>query len=119
MDEKTKKAFDFAQESSKQVISLSTGVIALSITFSKDFLQHVSSTARVFALWSWGAYLAAVLFGLWTLLALTGTLDAKAGVPVSIRGWNVVLPASLQILAFVLGLVLSVIFGIVATRGAP
>ena len=76
MDEKTKKALDFALASSKQMITLSTGVMALSITFSKDFLQHTPATARTIALWFWAAYLDAVLFGLWTLFALTETPPA-------------------------------------------
>jgi hypothetical protein len=116
MDDKTSKAFDFAQESVKQLITLATGVIALGITFAKDFVSAVPAGARSLALWSWGAFLLSVLFGLWALLALTGTLDAEASVPVSIRGTNVKIPATLQILFFVIGLSLTVWFGIVATR---
>lgn len=115
MTENVKKAFDFAQESAKQFITLATGIIALSITFSKDFVQHVGPSARVLALVSWGTYLASVLFGLWTLLALTGSLEAKDGTPPSIRGKNVILPAILQILTFFVALVLTVVFGAIAS----
>lgn len=116
MDDKAQKAFDFAQESIKQLITLSTGIIALSITFAKDFVSTVSAGARSIALWSWGAFFLSVLCGLWALLALTGTLEAPASVPVSIRGRNVTIPTMLQLVLFVAGLALTVWFGIVATR---
>lgn len=118
MDNKTEKAFDFAQESVKQLIGLATGLIALSITFSKDFVTTVPAGARTVALCSWAAFLASVLCGLWALLALTGTLEADASVPVSIRGKNVTIPATLQIGLFVVGLSLTVCFGFLATRGS-
>ena len=117
MDKHIEKAFDFAQESTKQLIALATGMIALSITFAKDFVGTVDGSARDWALLSWGTLLLSVFFGLWTLLALTGSLQPKVGAaPPSIRGSNVILPATLQIATFFLGLVLSVVFGIVATR---
>ncbi len=116
MDEKTRKAFDFAQECIKQFIALATAMIGLSITFSKDIVQAVPAGARLIALWSWGAFLLSVFFGIWALLALTGTLEADASVPVSIRGQNITIPAGLQILTFLIGLSLTVWFGIAATR---
>lgn len=116
MDERTKCAFQFAQESVKQLITLATGVVGLSITFAKDFVKTVPS-ARYVALSSWGAFLFSVVFGLWALLALTGTLDGGPSVPLSIRGRNVTIPTTLQILFFVIGLTLTVWFGAVATRG--
>lgn len=36
--DQAKKSFDFAADLTKQLITLSTGIIALVITFSKDFL---------------------------------------------------------------------------------
>lgn len=117
MDEKTKQAFEFARDTTKQLLTLATGIIALMITFAKDFVQSVDETARLFALLSWGAYLLSVFGGLWTLLALTGTLEAEDdSVPVSIRGINVTLPAAIQILSFLVGLVLTVIFGVLAVK---
>ena len=111
MEEPIKKAFDFAQESTKQIITLSTGVIALTITFSKDFATSTSGV-RVIALWSWVFFLLSVLFGLWTLLALTGSLEPASGeARPSIRGRNVTLPSALQILMFFGALVLTVVYG--------
>lgn len=115
MDERIKKAFDFASDTTKQLITLATGVIALTITFSKDFLGTVPADAKGFATWAWFAYLFSILCGVWTLLALTGTLESTAAP--SIRGWNVRLPSILQILAFLAATLLTVLFGIRAIPG--
>src|ERR1019366_2203272 len=77
MDEKDKKAFDFAADLTKQPITLVTGTLALTITFSKDFLQKTPASARLWALWAWGVLLASVVFGIWTMMALTGSFGAR------------------------------------------
>jgi hypothetical protein len=110
MDESDKKAFDFAAELTKQLITLATGMIALTITFSKDFLQRSAPAARPWALWAWGMLLASVVFGIWTMMALTGSLGrGSSGVP-SVYGANVKLPSALQIVTFLIGLLLTVVF---------
>ena len=51
--------------------------------------------------------------GVWTLLALTGTLEPEAeDTEASIRGRNVTLPSLLQIVSFLIGLGFTVWFGI-------
>jgi hypothetical protein len=115
MDDRTQKAFDFAQECVKQLITLATGLIGLAITFSKDVVGTVPAQTRSIAVWSWGVLLASVLCGLWALLALTGTLGASRVDP-SIRASNVTFPAALQVVLFVIGLSLTVWFGVAATR---
>ena len=117
MDKRIEKAFEFARESTKQIITLSTGIIALTITFGKDFAINVAPSARPLALWSWGLFLLSVFFGLWTLLALTGTLEPiKSQTIPSIRGRNITIPSALQILTFFAGLVFTVIYGANAVR---
>jgi hypothetical protein len=118
MEEQVKKAFDFAADLVKQLISLATGIIALTITFSKDFLQSTSApSARPFAMIAWSFFVMSILCGIWALMSLTGTLDQKCGsepVPVTIRGANVVIPSALQILFFVGGLVMTIVFAVKA-----
>lgn len=116
MDERTQKAFDFAKETTKQLLTLSTGIIALTITFSKTFAENVPPQATIFLKLAWLAYLLSILFGIWTLMALTGTLEPKDKSKdiVSIWGGNVTVPAGLQVLTFLAGLVLIVVFGIKA-----
>ena len=104
----------FASETTKQILRLSTGIIALTITFSKDFVHQVPAKAVTFLVWAWLAYLLSILFGIWTLMALTGTLQPKADAanPPRIWGSNVTRPASFQILSFLVGLALTICFGI-------
>jgi len=75
MDERVKKAFDFASDSTKQLITLSTAILALTITFNKDVLHNVSAGTRIILTCAWFVYLLSICLGISTLLALTGTLD--------------------------------------------
>lgn len=111
MDDQIKKAFDFAQESTKQMLNLATGIIALTITFSKDFLRSVPAEAKLYALLSWGLFLISIFFGLWTLNALTGCLSKQNP---SIHGKSITIPSMFQILSFLGGLIMTVIFGVKA-----
>ncbi len=112
MDDRVGKAFDFAQEVTKQLITLATAVIALTITFAKDFIGTVPEGTRSTALWAWGCFLGSVFFGVWTLMAMTGTLDASDKTkPPSIFGINIWVPSVLQIVLFLIGLGLTITFG--------
>lgn len=114
LNDATAKAFDFAQDVTKQVLTLATAIIALTITFFKDFAGHATYSAEVVMGSSWIAYLVSVILGLWTLMALTGTLQPlrSATIELSIQGMNVRLPALLQLLSFLVALILSVCAGI-------
>lgn len=119
LSEQHKLAFEAARDSTKQFLTLATGAIALTITFSKDFLGQGAPSDRPWALFAWAFFLGSVIFGLWTLLALTGTLEPGGNLGTfSIRGRNVTIPATLQIAFFAVGLVLTVGFGIRASTGA-
>ena len=77
MEDQTKLAFDFARDTTKQLITLSTAIIAFTVTFGKDFLGKPDNFGRTLVVISWVGFLASVIFGVWTLLALTGTLEPK------------------------------------------
>jgi hypothetical protein len=118
LDERVKASFDFAQESTKQMITLATGIIALTITFQKDFLNSSSipAQAKFYAPLSWLLFLLSVIFGLWTLLALAGSLDPKNQGQPSIYGMNIIIPSIMEILCFIAGLSLTVWYGYLAIR---
>jgi hypothetical protein len=73
--ERTKKAFDFYADATKQLITLSTGMIALMIAFAKDVLQVPHGLAKLPLTASLVLYLFSIWFGLETLLNLTGMLQ--------------------------------------------
>ena len=112
-EELRKKAFDFASATVKQLITLSTALIALSITFRGNFEQAGN---EVLLLICWISFFVSVLFGIMTLMALTGTLEkcTEEGdnkIKLSIYGANVKRPSGLQILFFLLGLLFLGIYG--------
>ena len=107
------KAFDFAKEVVTQLIGLSTGIIALTITFAKDFLRSSSDGTRRLAAIAWGCFFLSLVFGIAALMALTGNLAPLQGPPVlSVRSSNIAYPASLQVLMFLAGLALTISFAI-------
>lgn len=116
MDEQTKAAFASASDTSKQLITLATGLLALEITFGKDLIGKFDAMSKVLVGTSWILLLLSVFAGVWTLLALTGSLGNRAKpTPTSIFGANIRLPAIAQVLLFLAGLIFTVWFGL---RGA-
>lgn len=109
-----KKAFDFASDTTKQLITLATALIALSITFQGNFNNNDN---HILLLLCWISFFISVLFGIVTLMAMTGTLEkcndeeCEKPVKLSIYGPNVKRPSLLQILFFLVGLLLLGIYG--------
>jgi Ca2+/H+ antiporter len=130
MEENVKKAFDFAADATKQLITLSTAIIALTITFSKDIVgaANIGNSFSIFA--AWILFILSIVFGILTLLALTGTLQPMnkkknseeesdteseeqetTAEPISINESNIRLLSGLQIGTFILALIFTVSFG--------
>lgn len=115
MNDQTKAAFASAAESSKQLLTLSTAILTLEVTFSKNILETPSLAAKILLGGSWVCLLASVACGVWTLLALTGSLGAQTPPTHStINNTNIRVPAFGQVVLFVLGLLLTVFFGMTA-----
>lgn len=106
------KSFDFAADVSKQLITLSTAIITVTITFSKDVLGGTVEN-RYWLLAAWIAFIFTILCGIWTLMALTGSLEPIGNNEngTSINGKNIRLPAILQISSFIVALVLTITYG--------
>lgn len=120
MNEQSALALTFAADLATQLITLATGVLALSVAFTKDILGGGDSRQRVILGVSWSLYLASVVFGIWSLMALTGLADAAAAAGTaqpSPIGFNARLPAFLQIVSFVAATGLIIWLGIVAASG--
>lgn len=125
MEERIKSAFDFASELTKQLITLATGTIALTVTFLKEIV-HPANKAELYEMqdnkmWlfaAWILFLISIIAGLLTMMALTGTLEPKdkpssASIlyTPTVRGTNVTIPSIVQIVAFLLGIIFTAIFG--------
>jgi hypothetical protein len=107
------KSFDFAQDLTKQLMTLDTALIALTITFVKDFASTAPDGARVVLAVSWLFYLLSLVFGIFGLMALTGVIaQASDGRPASVFGTSPRLGTGLMVFCFLLGLVTTVAAGI-------
>jgi hypothetical protein len=110
LDKRVEKAFDFAQEATKQLITLATGIIALTITFLTDVLETEGSAGFLQA--AWVMFLVSIVFGMLTLLALAGNLERPGeGRGPSIYRGNIVAFSACQVLAFSVAMTLTLVFG--------
>ena len=110
MDDQRLKAFEFAQELTKQLLTLATAIFALTLTFVEDIAGPDPAIEWLY--WAWALYIASVLFGIASLMLLAGNLErSHGGGPPSIYAGNTRAAAALQILSFTAALVLTLVFG--------
>ncbi|MEM6484622.1 MAG: hypothetical protein AAF662_06515 [Pseudomonadota bacterium] len=117
MEKSAEKAFDLAAELVKQIIALSTGIIALTVTFAKDLFGVSEGEIPTTLTAAWISLFLAIVFGVWALMAFTGTLDPperESGYAPTINGANCRLAVFLQIVVFLLGIGLTIWFAATA-----
>jgi hypothetical protein len=112
------KSFELADELVKQLITISTAVIGLSVTFSKDMLgSPTHRTASV--MWvSWVLFFVSICFGIATMMALAGEAHKVAHGEVSggIYQPQVKAMAAAHILTFLGAIVLLIAAGVIMVR---
>ena len=67
-----------AFETTRQFIALATGALTFTVTFADKFKIGEDLAVPLSLLLAWGAYFGVVLFGAFTLMAITGTLATRA-----------------------------------------
>ncbi len=117
MDDQRKLAFEFAKDTTKQLITLSTAIVGLSVTFAKDIFKSSSQVDETLLVSAWITYLVSICFGVLTLMALTGCLDplsedSSDNSKLTVNSNSIRVMSMLQILTYVMGLILTVKFGI-------
>jgi hypothetical protein len=123
-----------AADTTKQIITLATGVIALTVTFLEKIVQPQAGAAARTVPWTmfaaWIAFGFSILAAVVTLGAVTGTLDAldrkSNGLPLSSEqevavnalssGLNVRAPATVMSLLFIGGMALTIATGFLLLR---
>lgn len=114
MDDQTTQAFLATSDAFKQMMTLSTGVLALEVTLLKDIIQSLPTIAYVALGMSWVSFLLALLFGIAGMLAVTGSLSKVQNIsPSSVYEKNIKIPAIGQVVFFGVGMTLTVLFGVV------
>ena len=123
-DEQRKKAFDFCADATKQLVALSSAIVAFMVTFAKDFVTNVADDAKTYAYIAWGLHVVSIVLGVLVLLALTAQLEPKnpaasspAAIP-TIRG-SAATYSWLQIVFFVLAMSVTAFFGWKAAHAPP
>jgi hypothetical protein len=109
LSERTRTAFAFAQEEAKQLITLSTAVIALTITFLNDVTEAGPNGWLIAA---WFLYIVCIVAGVATLLTLSGNLEKRPWP--SVYEKNTAVVGGAQVIAFAAATLLVVVFGVTA-----
>jgi hypothetical protein len=113
------KAFDYAGETVRQVLTLATGVIALTVTFANDIIEP-GSRALPWMKWGWTLFGTSIFFGILTLMAIAGQLNEAATKKCAPNMYapNIRFFANLQIWLCFLALVLTIRFGVIGLNEA-
>lgn len=117
MDVSILEGYKSVTELSQQLVTLATGILALSITFIKELLKGETRRAHTLLKLSWLAFLLSITAGVWTKMTVTGMIFAVAlsGVTDEIKAGpygTTVLPALLQITLFLVGGALIIGYGV-------
>ena len=107
--------FDSAADVTKQLITVATGILGLSVTFLKDIVKEAPQAHFWPLRVAWVFYLLSIICGIWTLMAITGSINhlVEHNDPVPIVS-SMRLPAGLQPILFGLGTMFLVYYGMVA-----
>jgi hypothetical protein len=112
MTDEQKLSFDFARSVTVQLITVAAAIITLGVTFFEKFRPAVGTPkwgACLIA--SWAALTLSIVGGFWSWLAQTGTLAKPGILGFTIYRPNIMLPAIVQIVAFIAGLILTIVYG--------
>jgi hypothetical protein len=116
MDGRTEQAFSSAQEASKQVLTLATGLVAITVAFLNNLKSAVSSSALVYLHLAWICAGVSVLCGIVTLMLLTGQLGrGEKFAPEAIYSRPIAWAFLGQFGLFIAGLALTIACGVVGT----
>lgn len=112
------KSFQSSAETSKLLITLGTGLLAAGLAFlnieigKATGLSPVSRGQKFAVASALVMLLTSIALGIWTQLAITQVLSEDASVAADVWSRRITLPFSLQISAFLVGVVAFVGYGI-------
>lgn len=115
MDDQLKAAFASATDAVKGTLSLSTALLALSVTFMKDLNKHPTSAAVWTLEFSWIMLFVSAVLGVATLMAITGSLARTATLTgEALYSRNIRLPMTAHFLCFLTGVASTAAFGMLS-----
>lgn len=113
------KSFEYANDAMKLILTLSTGVLAFSLTFLKDVIGSKAINDKYLLEYSWFVLLFATFMSIWSLFAIAGSLNAIENCAttadqkkIHIYNPNIAFPAGIAIISFIAGVLLYVNFAL-------
>jgi hypothetical protein len=98
--ERQKLAFSTASDACKQVLTLTTAIVTITIAFAKDLVKDSTPGDQIWLRTAWIAYSVSILAGILMLLAGTaGSPQSHARNEDTIYRSNVRLPAAIQMIS--------------------
>lgn len=117
---RNKASFEAAGDTCKTLLTLTTGILALTISFATSVAKGATTNELWLLRASWALFLLSAIFGVFTLQGLTGSLNpipkpsqATVDQP-SVYDSNIAGPARKQNVTFLLGVVLFLVFGMLS-----
>jgi hypothetical protein len=113
MDDQAKQAFTGASDWAKQIMTLSTGILTVTVTLSDTVFGDPSGVSRWLLLIAWALYIISIFGGIMVLTALNDTLVLDR----PLRAADVHRArkqAFLQVLSFIAGTIVIAIFGFIS-----
>jgi hypothetical protein len=114
LNEREKKSFDFALEVVKQQITLATGILALLLTAAQLVKNDLEFIDVCFLVVGSALFFLSIASGCFAIMGLTFQLTDKVHKP-SVSNRNVRGMAKVQTFLFLIGILLTIIFGISIT----
>lgn len=116
MTDRTKAAFTSAADLAKQLLTLGTAVLGVTVTFSKDLIERIPEGDRWLLWMAWLLLALSLAGGILALMALTGALgsDRVDDAALKVYTTSVQVPFVVQILLFAGGLAFLILAGTVA-----
>ncbi|MFD9370500.1 hypothetical protein ACFWA6_22765 [Streptomyces sp. NPDC060020] len=103
-----KTVYGLTKDSIAAVITLASGILGISLTFSKNWAGDAASDSRDLLIYSWVLFLASIVCGVGSLLVVAGLARFDRDIYQKVLR----IPWALQLLLFLAALVIFVIFGI-------
>lgn len=110
MTERTILSFELVSTATQQLMGLAAGIIALTVTFAKDYLKLSISNGKWMAIAGWVFFGFSIIFGQLTLLTITYTLSNLEIKDPRVNAINIKIYCALQIIFFLLGIIVIIIF---------
>ncbi len=109
-DERLREAVDSTRDTAKQLITLASSILTVTVTFHRDLSPQAGENPNDVLLVAWVVYAISIGFGVLTLLGLTHELAQSRHDP-SLSTWSVRWPPWVQGISFLLATTLIVWFG--------